>query len=154
MRAGSKLFYFVYAIPRRAAEVFAEMMIHRHQNILVQCAAVWMGASMSMCVWVGTGGRGCRGCLPEVLSVYLFLSCSLLISLVWTINCFSSLLVEREFSSSWISSLDVWFRTSHDRKYTHVKNTIITAVICFYSNYSSCSKTAEENPNTWCWCCI
>jgi len=54
-----------------------------------------------------------------VLSVYLFLSCSLLISLVCTINSFSNLLVEREFSSSWISSLDVWFRTCHDKKHTY-----------------------------------
>lgn len=51
-------------------------------------------------------------CLFDVQpSVYLFLSCSLLISLVWIISSFSSLLVEREFSSSWISSRDVWFRT-------------------------------------------
>lgn len=45
------------------------------------------------------------------LWVYPFLSWSLLISLVCTMSCFSSLLVDREFSSSWISSLEVWFRT-------------------------------------------
>lgn len=34
------------------------------------------------------------------LSLYLFLSCSLLISLVWSRICFSSLFVERECSRS------------------------------------------------------
>lgn len=42
---------------------------------------------------------------------YPFLSWSLLISLVCSMSCFSSLLVDSEFSSSWISSLDVWLRT-------------------------------------------
>lgn len=42
---------------------------------------------------------------------YPFLSWSLLISFVWSMSCFSSLLVDSEFSSSWISSLDVWLRT-------------------------------------------
>lgn len=42
---------------------------------------------------------------------YLFLPCSTWISLVCRSSCFSSLLVDREFSSSWISMRDVWFRT-------------------------------------------
>lgn len=42
---------------------------------------------------------------------YLFLLCSLWISFVCTSSCFSSLLVDREFSSSCISMRDVWFST-------------------------------------------
>lgn len=42
---------------------------------------------------------------------YTFLSFSLLISLVWTISCFSNLLVDREFSSSRRSSRVVWWIT-------------------------------------------
>jgi hypothetical protein len=44
-------------------------------------------------------------------SYYLFLSCNLFISLVWSKICFSSLFVERECSKSWSSSLVVWFNT-------------------------------------------
>lgn len=43
--------------------------------------------------------------------VYLFLARSWLISDVCSSSSFSSLLVDREFSSSWISIRDVWFST-------------------------------------------
>lgn len=42
---------------------------------------------------------------------YLFLLFSLLISLVWTISCFSKLLVDKEFSRSLRSSRVVWWIT-------------------------------------------
>lgn len=50
-------------------------------------------------------------CCGQQWGTYMFLSFSLLISLVWTISCFSNLLVDREFSSSRRSSRVVWWIT-------------------------------------------
>lgn len=87
-------------------------------------------------------------CLFDIqLSVYLFLSCSLLISLVWIINSFSSLLVEREFSSSWISSRDVWFRTCKKRIRVQ-KKTWGLLTSCLKSNFSDASEKAGNAENS------
>lgn len=107
MRAGSKLL-ISFTQSRRGECVWFLFPVYL---LYVQFGAVWIVASL------------CGFCFLEVWSVYLFLSWSLLISLVWIINCFSSLLVEREFSSSWISSLDVWFRTCNGKKYMDTQNT-------------------------------
>lgn len=50
-------------------------------------------------------------CCSQNLWTYLFLLFSLLISLVWTISCFSKLLVDKEFSRSLRSSRVVWWIT-------------------------------------------
>lgn len=50
-------------------------------------------------------------CCGQNLWTYLFLLFSLLISLVWTISCFSKLLVDKEFSRSLRSSRVVWWIT-------------------------------------------
>lgn len=47
----------------------------------------------------------------SIKNCYLFFSCSLPISLVWSEICISSLLVEIEWASSWSSSRVVWFNT-------------------------------------------
>lgn len=78
-----------------------------------------------------------------VLAVYLFLSCSLLISLVWIINSFSNLLVEREFSSSWISSLDVWFRTWRNKITTLLS--VSTTTLHSVENVESISGYPDTN---------
>lgn len=90
-------------------------------------------------------------CLFDVQpSVYLFLSCSLLISLVWIINSFSSLLVEREFSSSWISSRDVWFRTCKKteleckRKHDDSSQAVWSQTFLMQSRKQGMQKTAQN----------
>lgn len=54
---------------------------------------------------------GAPALLQSSPSPYLFLLCSWWISFVCTSSCFSSLVVDREFSSSCISMRDVWFST-------------------------------------------